>query len=82
MRYLKINERMDGDLSNITEKMDSNIASLNNKVYDDINSIIEKYESLSKDFDTSLEVLKDSILDRNELLEMQSSRKRDSSLQK
>ncbi|MCZ9967352.1 hypothetical protein OFQ61_09620 [Brachyspira hyodysenteriae] len=66
---------MENHLASINSKIDNEIYNVSSKLDSEISDLKNKYDALNVDFEETLDLIKSSILDRDELIELHNSEK-------
>ena len=70
-------EELDSRINSINNKLEEEIVNIKNNLEADISSVRSQYKELSIDFEEALDLVKKSILDRDEIIDLQSQEKED-----
>ena len=68
-------EELDSRINSINSKLEEEISNIRNSLDSDISSVRSQYKELSVDFEEALDLVKKSILDRDEVIDLQSKEK-------
>ncbi|MBW5400512.1 hypothetical protein E6A47_10660, partial [Brachyspira pilosicoli] len=68
-------EELDSRINSINSKLEEEISNIRNSLDNDIYSVRSQYKELSVDFEEALDLVKKSILDRDEVIDLQSKEK-------
>ncbi|MBW5393388.1 hypothetical protein, partial [Brachyspira pilosicoli] len=68
-------EELDSRINSINSKLEEEISNIRNSLDNDISSVRSQYKELSVDFEEALDLVKKSILDRDEVIDLQSKEK-------